>query len=107
MAFERVKFGRRANRRFNYQPIYYDADREELTSRVEQIKDNKSNKVEGYQARIKASYQRRNVAYNSDYNYIKSAARLRQLAIAILLGLALYLVFQTNTFSIVYDAFYN
>ena len=109
MDFGRIQMGRRANKRFNYRPMYYDEDKEELQDRVVKAKMEASGKYEpdGFEERIKNGYKYRSNAYSSSYNVVSSGSRVRFLFILCTLGLLFYLAFYTETFSIIFEAFYH
>lgn len=109
MDFGRVQFGRRANRRFNYRPVYYDEDKEDLQDRVEKarMKATGTYRPEGFKERIKNGYKYQLGAYSTPYHMVASGSKARFLFILIIVGLTFYLAFYSQVFSVIFEAFYN
>ncbi|MCB0734118.1 MAG: hypothetical protein H6608_09115 [Flavobacteriales bacterium] len=109
MDFGRVSFGRRANRRFQYRPRYYDPDKEDLDIRVSRAHMESTGEYnpEGFENRIRQGFQQRSTLYTSEYNVIRQGARIRTILIILALGLVFYLTFYTNAFGVIFEAFYN
>lgn len=90
MIFSKFGFGKTSNRRFNYIPRYYNAEKEELQERVRRAKEeiNETN----YADRIRNGFKHRTNAYNTVKNPL-SMSSVRVLLIAIILGSIFYLMF--------------
>ena len=109
MDLGRVKFGRRANKRFNYRPMYYDPDMEDLRHRVKNAEMERTGVYDekGFKERIRTGYKNKTGQYSSQYNVVASGARVRVLFIALALGVLCYLIFYTRTFSSIFESLYN
>jgi len=109
MDFGRVQIGRRANKRFNYRPMYYNEDLDDLHTRVKRAEMEKSGEFDanGFKDRIRSGYRNKTGQYSNEYNVVASGAKVRVFFIALALGLLCYLVFYTRTFSTIFEAFYN
>lgn len=108
MEFPRITYGRRGHKRFNYKPVFYDADKEDLDNRVERAKAEASGEysAEGFQKRLEASFRNRQTLPEDPYaRQLKSVSRIRYILIVAILGSMAYLVFYTNTISIIFEAF--
>jgi len=108
MDFGRIQMGRRANKRFNYRPMYYDADKEDLKERVNKAEMSASGKYKtsGFEKRIKHGFKNQAGNYTNQYNVVTSGGRVRLLFIIIVIGLTFYLTFYTRVFSVIFEAFY-
>ncbi|MBI1305106.1 MAG: hypothetical protein GC181_00670 [Bacteroidetes bacterium] len=109
MEIRRIQFGRRANRRFNYIPRYYDEDKEDLENRVNNVRMEVSGNYDpkGFEQRIRDGFNKKSTAYQTPYNTINHGSRIRFLFILITLGLVFYLAFYTKAFGIIFGAFIN
>jgi hypothetical protein len=108
MELPRVSYGRRGNKRFNYKPRFYDEDKEDLYNRVEQSLAEKTGNfsAEGSKQRLQAAFKNRSSqAIDPAAQQQKLASRIRFILIALILGSMAYLVFYTNAFSIIFEAF--
>ncbi len=90
MIFSKFGFGKTSNRRFNYIPRYYDADKEEFEQRVRRSKE--AIDETNYADRIRHGYKHRSNAYNTVKNPL-SVSSIRVLLIAMVLGTIFYLMF--------------
>lgn len=108
MDFGRTQMGRRTNRRFNYRPMYYDADREDLQDRVKQAEMAAKGEYDpkGFEDRIRRRFRNQGVQSNSNHNFI-SGSKPRLLFIILVIGLMFYLTFYSRAFSVIFEAFYN
>lgn len=97
MIFSKFSFGKTTNRRFNYIPRYYDADKEAFQERVKKSRAEANGEVhtEGYENRIRSGFQQRNRAYNNVYN-TGGKSTLRVALIALILGSIFYLMFSSG-----------
>lgn len=109
MIFSKFSFGKTANRRFNYIPRYYDADKEEFKERVRRARAEVEVEVEakakakaevedrakGFEDRIRSGFQHRNRAYNNVYNS-NGKTTLRVALIASILFAIFYLIFNSG-----------
>lgn len=97
MIFSKFGFGRTSNRRFNYIPRYYDADKEAFNERVNRTKAevNGESNIQGFENRIRNGFQFRNRAYNNVYNS-SGKSTLRIALIALILGAIFYLMFNSG-----------
>jgi hypothetical protein len=97
MIFSKFGFGKTSNRRFNYIPRYYDADKEAFNERVNRTKAevNGESNIQGFENRIRNGFQFRNRAYNNVYNS-SGKSTLRIALIALILGAIFYLMFNSG-----------
>ena len=108
MEFPRITYGRRGHKRFNYKPVFYDPDKEDLENRVEKAKAEMTGEFDfqGYKKRLEASFRNRQSIPDDPFaRQLKMVSRIRFWLIAVVLGSLAYLVFYTNTISIIFEAF--
>lgn len=108
MELPRVSYGRRGNKRFDYKPRYYNEEKEDLLNRIERVKSEASGEysAEGSKRRLEAAFKnRKSVPVDPNAQQQRLVSRVRILLIALILGTAAYLVFYTNTISIIFEAF--
>lgn len=107
MIFSRFGFGKASNRRFNYVPRYYDADKEEFEQRVDRARRELKGeqKPEDFRERIRQAYDYRSKAYNHVYNNDYKKSIIRRWLIAGLLGAIFYLLITSSLLDRILSAF--
>ncbi|MCB9261089.1 MAG: hypothetical protein H6607_01770 [Flavobacteriales bacterium] len=106
MELPRVKIGRRHHKQFNYIPVFYDEDKEDLHNRIEKAKSERDGTVEGFENRIRMAYKHRDVVpIDNHARKMKLVSQLRVLMFVIVFSMIAYLVFYTNTINIIFEAF--
>lgn len=98
MIFSRFGFGKTSNRRFNFTPRYYDADKEEFDKRVEMARREVGGErsTGDFKDRIRQGFNYRNKAYNNVYNQEHKKSMLRRLLIAGILGAIFYILLSSD-----------
>ena len=103
-----IKFSKLSkHRKFNYKPVYYDEDREELHARVDEIKrgmgelDRDSDSAK---SNIRRAYQSKqnDERYGSVSN--SSLYKARVGLIAVILGVILYYLWDSNLLEIIFGS---
>jgi hypothetical protein len=98
MIFSRFGFGKTSNRRFNFVPRYYDADKEEFNKRVEMARREVGGEqsTDDLKERIRQGFSYRNKAYNNVYNHEHKKSLLRRMLIAVILGAIFYVLLSSD-----------
>jgi hypothetical protein len=108
MQLSRIKIGRRGNKRFTYNPRFYDERKEDLGNRVERIRSEVTGNysAEGSRQRIQTAFKNRGrQIIDPKAQQLKTVSRIRVILIALVLGSLAYLAFYTKTIDIIFDCF--
>ena len=111
MAIElpRIPYKRKANRRFNYVPKYYDPEKERLQAQIDFHKKksiSKNEDIEQVKRNIRNSFSYNNIE-KTRYNLDEKGRNVRTFLIAILLIVIFYFVVDGNLLDKLFYIFYS
>jgi hypothetical protein len=101
MEFPRIPFHRKTHRRYNYQPIYYDPQKEDLDQRVKMAKGESDNYAENIRKGFR-SYER---AYGNRYNEELRKSKIRTYILVAAFSYLFYRIFTSEIILKVFEAF--
>lgn len=103
MEFPRIPFNRKTHRRFNYQPVYYDPDKEDLEQRVKAAKGESDDHAENIRRGFR-SYDR---AYGNRYNQELRKSKIRTYLLVATFAYIFYRLLTSDVILKIFEAFIN
>lgn len=106
MEFPRIPYTRRTNRRFNYQPVYFDPEMDDLQHRVNMARGETSNE-QTYGDNIRRGFRSFGNAHANRYNHELRKSKIRMWLLVLFFGVLAWYVFQSDLIFRIFEAFIN
>lgn len=106
MELPRIPFNRKTNRRYNYQPVYYDPLKEDLDQRVRKAKGESGN-PEDYAENIRQGFRAQQNQYGNRYNQELKKSKIRTILLVMVFSVLVYQILQSDLILRIFEAFAN
>lgn len=104
MELPRIPFHRKTNRRYNYQPVYYDPNKEDLENRVRKARGD-TNTTSDYAENIRQGFRAQQSMYGNRYNQELKRSRIRTFILIIVFGILVYQLMRSDLILRLFEAF--
>lgn len=104
MELPRIPFNRKTNRRYNYQPVYYDPLKEDLDQRVRKAKG-ETGGSDNYAENIRQGFRAQQNQYGNRYNQELKKSKIRTFVLVIVFAVLVYQLLQSDLILRIFEAF--